>query len=131
MFNNCSHLTSVPLLDTSSATTVSYMFYGCSALTAIPLIDTSSATSMVYMCHNCTSITQVPLLDTSAATNVGGMFDGCVNVEIGALDLYNQILSQSVPPQYHTDCFKNCGSNTTTGAAELAQIPTSWGGTMA
>lgn len=131
MFNNCSHITSVPLLDTSSATTVSYMFYGCSALAAIPLIDTSSATSFVYMCHNCTSITEVPLLDTSAATNVGGMFDGCVNVETGALALYNQISSQSVQPQYHTDCFKNCGSNTTTGAAELAQIPTSWGGTMA
>lgn len=131
MFNNCSNLTSVPLLDTSSGTRFSYMFYSCSALTEIPLIDTSSATSMVYMCHNCTSITQVPLLDTSAATNVGGMFDGCVNVETGALDMYNQLASQSVQPQYHTDCFKNCGSNTVSGAAELAQIPSSWGGTGA
>ena len=105
MFKNCSNLTSVPLLDTSSATRLSYMFDGCSALTAIPLIDTSSATSFVYMCNNCTSLTEVPLLDTSAATNVGGMFNGCVNVETGALDLYNQLASQS------------------------AQIPTSWGGT--
>lgn len=129
MFDNCSHLTSVPLLDTSSATNVGYMFYGCSALAEIPLIDTSSAESMLYMCHNCTSLTKVPLLDTSAATNVAGMFEGCVNVETGALDLYNQLASQSVQPQYHTDCFKNCGSSTASGQADLAQIPTSWGGT--
>lgn len=131
LFSNCSHLTSVPLLDTSSATSVGYMFDGCSALTAIPLIDTSSAVSMLYMCNNCTSLTEVPLLDTSSANNVAGMFEGCVNVETGALDLYNQLASQSVQPQYHTDCFKNCGSNTTSGAAELAQIPSSWGGTGA
>ena len=129
MFRNCTQLTSVPLLDTSSATRFDYMFYNCSALTAIPLIDTSNAVNMIYMCSYCTSITEVPLLDTSSVNNVAGMFENCVNVETGALDLYNQLSSQSVPPQYHSYCFKDCGSNTTSGAAELSQIPSSWGGT--
>ena len=30
------------------------------------------------------------------------------------------------PPSSHTEAFKNSGSDTTTGAAELAQIPEDW-----
>jgi len=54
------------------------------------------------------------------------MFKGCVAVQSGSLALYQQASTQATPPVYHDDCFKNCGKNTTTGAAELAQIPSSW-----
>jgi hypothetical protein len=57
------------------------------------------------------------------------MFYDCVNVQSGALALYQQASSRVTPPS-HSYTFRFCGSNTETGAAELAQIPTSWGGTM-
>lgn len=107
MFGSCIHLTSVPLFDTSSATDMSQMFDSCYALTAIPLFDTSSV------------------------TNMSSMYSACRAVQSGALALYQQASTQSNPPTNYTNCFKNCGEDTVTGAAELAQIPESWGGTGA
>jgi surface protein len=131
MFYTCKALTSIPQYDTSSLTTVTNtnglgMFYGCTSLTTVPYINTSSVTSMIRMFYNCTSLKTVPLLDTSSASNVAAMFSGCTNVESGALALYQQMSSQATPPSTHTQAFTNCGSNTTTGAAELAQIPSDW-----
>lgn len=58
-------------------------------------------------------------------------FGQCINVESGALALYQQMSTQATPPSITSHCFTNCSSQTVTGAQELAQIPTSWGGTMA
>lgn len=129
MFLACESLPSVPLYDLSGVTDVGGMFYDCTSLTSVPMFDTSSATNFSYMLTRCTSLTTIPLLDTSHATNVSGMCDECYNIESGALDLYNQMSTQTNPPTYHDLTFTDCGSHTVTGAAELAQIPTSWGGT--
>ena len=53
-------------------------------------------------------------------------FQNNVNVTSGALAAYNKLSSLSAT--VGTDCFKNCGSNTQTGQADLDQIPQSWGG---
>ena len=129
MFYSCKSLTTVPLFDTSSVTNMSAMFVGCTSLTTIPLFDTSNVTNMSNMFNGCTSLTTVPLFDTSSVTNMEAAFYGCTNVESGALALYQQASMQANPPSNHGGTFTNCGSNTVTGAAELAQIPSSWGGT--
>jgi len=54
------------------------------------------------------------------------MFVRCYAVESGALALYQQASTQTNPPSSHSNTFRDCGSNTTTGAAELAQIPSDW-----
>ena len=131
MFYNCTALTTVSLFDTSSVTDMHGMFSVCTALTEVPLLDTSSATNMNSMFKSCSSLTEVPLLDTSSATSVDLMFHMCSSVESGALALYTQASSQINPPSSHLWTFKDCGVNTQTGAAELAQIPSSWGGTGA
>ena len=131
MFNNCQGLTSVALFDTSSVTDTSFMFRYCSALTSIALFDTSSCVDFQSMFSGCSSITSVPLFDTSSCGNMNEMFDGCTNVESGALALYQQASTQSRPPVNHWRTFNNCGRDTVTGAAELSQIPSSWGGTGA
>lgn len=131
LFSGCGALTTVPLLDTGNATNMNNMFYNCSALTSVPLFNTGSATTMSEMFRGCSSLTSIPLFNTGNATNVGNMFRGCANVESGALSLYQQMSTQATPPTNHTNTFQNCGADTVTGAAELAQIPTTWGGTMA
>ena len=128
MFEGCINLTSVPWMDTSSVTSMGFMFCRCPKLTTIPLLDTRSVTNMKDMFAGCTNLTTIPLLDTRLVTHMNGMFNGCYRVESGALALYQQASTQANPPTYHTDTFKNCGVNTVTGAAELAQIPASWGG---
>ena len=79
------------------------------------------------MCKKCSSITTVPLFSTTSATNMASMFQDCVSVQSGALALYTQASSQASVPS-HAYTFTNCGSNTASGQAELAQIPRSWGG---
>lgn len=125
MCSNCTTLTSVALFDTRSAADMSSMFERCS-ITTLPVFPTGSVTTMASMCYYCSALTAVPLLDTSSVTNMNQAFFQCPNVESGALALYQQASSQSVPPAQHDGTFKDCGGNTTTGAAELAQIPSDW-----
>ena len=95
--------------------------------------NTSSVTNFNRFLQSDTgsAITSIPLFDTSSAVDVSQMFQGAGNVETGALAMYTQMSTQTNPPTNYASCFRYCGSNTVTGAAELAQIPTSWGGTMA
>ena len=131
MFYNCFSLTSVPLFDTSRVKYMQGMFYNCSSLTSVPLFNTSSVTNMNYMLQECSSLTSVPLFNTSSVTNMTDMFNNCTKVQSGALALYRQASTQANPPSDHRRTFLACGSDTTTGAAELAQIPKNWGGTAA
>jgi surface protein len=126
MFNGCTGLTTVPLFNTSSVTNISAMFRNCTSLTTVPLFNTSSVTNMSTMFYGCTGLTTIPLFNTSSVTNIGNTFRGCTNVQSGALALYQQASTQATPPTSHTGTFRDCGSNTTTGAAELAQIPSDW-----
>ena len=91
--------------------------------------NTTGITNMYYMFDGCSSLITVPLFDTSSVTDTSYMFYNCFNVESGALALYQQASTQATPPTNHTNTFYYCGSDTTSGAAELAQIPSSWGGT--
>ena len=82
------------------------------------------------MLHNCTELTSLPLFDLSSVTDMSNAFFATVAVQSGALALYQAASALPNVPT-HTDTFKNCGTDTQTGAAELAQIPASWGGTGA
>lgn len=117
--------------NTTGITDMSSMFNGCYALETVPLFDTSVMTNMRSMFNNCSALTNIPLFDTSSATTMERTFWNCYLVETGALALYQQASSQATPPTNHTYTFAWCGRDTTTGAAELAQIPSSWGGTGA
>ena len=101
------------------------MFYKCTSLTSVPLFDTSSVTNMDSMFYGCSYLTSVPLFDTSSVTIMSNMFYNCWNVQSGALALYQQASTKTTLPS-HNRTFYNCGTYTTTGAAELAQIPSDW-----
>ena len=126
MFNNCNSLTTVPLFDTSSATDMECVFNNCYSLTTVPLFKTSNVENMYETFRGCSSLTSVPLFNTSSVMFMDSMFLNCTKVQSGALALYRQASTQANPPSSHTETFKNCGSDTTTGAAELAQIPDDW-----
>lgn len=96
--------------------------------------NTSSVTnfnSFLYRGRVAAQFTSIPLFDTSSAEDVRNMCNNARNVTTGALALYTQMSTQANPPTSYSGCFSNCGSGNASGQAELAQIPTSWGGTMA
>lgn len=126
MFYICNKLETVPLFDTSKVTTMKGMFQQCANFKTAPLFNTSNVTDMSEMFYYCKKLTNVPLYNTSKVTNVNSMFNTCWLVESGALALYQQMASQTTPPASHTATFLECGKNTQTGAAELAQIPSDW-----
>lgn len=77
---NCSSLTSFPLIDTSSGTNFFRTWYNCSSLANFPLIDTSSCTSFQDAWRFCSSLTSFPLLDTSSGTNFVSSWFSCSNL---------------------------------------------------
>ena len=112
--------------NTTGITNMEEMFAHCTSLTTVPLFDTSSCTAMQVMFYADSSLTTIPLFDTSNVTNMASMFHNCFKVESGALALYQQASTQANPPTGHSGCFRYCGIDTVTGAAELAQIPDDW-----
>ena len=112
--------------NTTDITIMRGMFSGCTSLSTVPLFDTSNATSMFAMFNGCTSLTNIPLFDTSKVSTMRNMFQNCYNVQSGALALYQQASSQANPPSNHSGTFRQCGRDTQTGSAELAQIPSDW-----
>ena len=151
VFFNCESLKEVPVYETSNVTDFNLAFTQCENLEYIR-IDVSSALSMESMFEDCTSLRNVefigntgntenfsrlfvncsslknlPFVDTSSAENVTSMFEGCINVESGAVEMYEQ-MSDSANISEHSDCFKDCGINTIGGIGDLTKIPTNWGG---
>ena len=76
MFQNCSKLTTIPLIDTSKVTNMKNMFTS-SGLTTMPQLDTSNVTNMYFMFYTCNKLTTIPTLDTSNVTEMHGMFANC------------------------------------------------------
>ena len=101
MFSECSSLTTIPQLDTSSATVMSDMFSKCSSLTTIPQLDTTSVTDMNRMFSGCTNLTTIPQLDTSSVTNMNNMFYNC-----SSLTTIPQLDARSVTGMYNM--FSGC-----------------------
>ena len=138
MFNGCKALKRVPYIHLQSSASVptSGMFRGCISLEAVPEMDWESVSSMSTMFAFCISLTSTH--DKASGTqwyagtlnanlaDVASMFNGCFNIREGLKDCYDALSANAGITSY-SNCFANCGvafSN-----PELAQIPSSWGGT--
>lgn len=76
----CYSLRSVPALVTSSCSNFSSMFSECSNLVEVPWLDTSSGNNFTEMFAYCNSIRSIPAIDTSLGTNMYGMFTWCYSL---------------------------------------------------
>ena len=99
MFSQAKKLTNLNLSNwnTSSATSMEYMFSGCNNLQAITFgnnFNTSNVTSMTYMFSSCSNLTNLDLssFNTSKVTDCSVMFSGCTNLT--NLDVSNFNLSK-------------------------------------
>lgn len=130
MFRGCNILNGIPDFITNKVTDMGYLFDECSSLTEAPALSTENVTNMEFMFHSCTELRHVPLLNVNSLENFTYAFYNCPKVESGALAMYNAA-SQQIPAadtSKYEEAFTDCGKDTVTGAAELAQIPDSWKG---
>ena len=89
-WENCSYLTSFPLIDTSNGTNFSYAWWGCSSLTEFPMLDVSNGTNFGWAWGGCSKLTSFPMLDLSKGTDFGRTWDGCKSLTtFPMLDLHN------------------------------------------
>ena len=95
MFEYCSNLQAIPLIDTSNVSNMGDMFSYCSHLQTIPLLNTSNVTSMYNMFYYCTGLQTIPLIDTSNVKNMDSMFYSCSNLtSLPALNAQSLITDQ-------------------------------------
>lgn len=78
-----------------------------------------------------TALTEFATMQTpSTLVNVNSVFLGATNVASGALDQYTYWSTYNTNISNHSATFKDCGSNSQTGLADLNQIPVGWGGNL-
>lgn len=134
MFSGQSNLTSIAYFDTSSVISMGF-FADNTAITTIPPFNLNNVNDMNNAFNNCTALTEIPDFVCDNITEecfVGNAFANCINVNTGILNMYNKL--KHIEPwadsvgyyYYYEGTFENCGSNSQSGAAELAQIPNSW-----
>ena len=131
LFANCPNIRSVgPLYNTGSLTDCMGMFYcenGSGSIDHVTPFDTSNVQRFTSMFQGQAKLKEVPLLDTTWAQNLNLMYDGCVSVKRGTVAAYNEMTSHGDRPWVaHHFTFHDCGLNTESGRAELAQIPDDW-----
>lgn len=122
------------------AANINYLFYNNTKLRScigLPLQNLYPYQGgLCYMFAGCTNLIELPNFDYANIYSSQGeslleediqyLYDGCVNVQSGILREYNKL--SALFPNYSDNKhpFRNCGSNTITGSAELAQIPNDW-----
>lgn len=127
----CKSLYKVCNLNVSSARAVTAMFGGCINLTQVGSINMSNVLLMNDMFNGCIQLPVIPniiLPSYKSGNNCYQMFYACYKVSSGILNLYNRlrnVIDTSSVGNY-SSCFHDCGRDTTTGAAELALIPSKW-----
>lgn len=111
--------------NTTGVTNMYKFCYNQELLTSVVLFDISSVTDTSRMFASCVRLRSIPAFNPSLSlTNADYMFNRCWAVESGALALYNTMSTLNISSHFST--FRDCGSDTISGAAELAQIPSGW-----
>lgn len=89
-WNNCSSMTSFPMIDISNVTSIQTAWHSCSSLTSFPLLNTGNVTNMNYPWHSCTGLTSFPSINTSKVTLFYQTWRNCTSLtSFPSLDFSN------------------------------------------
>lgn len=133
MFLYCYGLLSLQAFDTSNVVNFANFAEGCILIQSIPEYNLNSVLDMSNAFTGCVAITEIPDFDCDnigAGTDelvVAYAFNGCRNVETGITRMYNKLKDKDYWDSYNYACvFLDCGVDTESGRAELAEIPNWW-----
>ena len=116
-------IVSVAVMDTRTITDFQSIFSGCTNLTTLAGFPINHRSYQSF--YGCTSLKHIPVFEiVDSRTDVSYMFMDCYNVDSGILECYNNFATRAFAG--HFACFRDCGRDSVTGSAELAQIPNDW-----
>ena len=106
----------------TTTTGVSYTNVESITLGSMPNITNAGS-----MFNSCNELKEIPDISVDYVTNANNICQNCTKAETGILRLYNKLSALPTTPT-HSSAFRNCGSESATGAgaAELEQIPSDW-----
>lgn len=121
------NIESVCNVDFGNITDIHALFSGNTHILHIDSFNIPSVTNMSELCNGCYRIDCVPEFFgiNGQVVNCQAAFYDCHSAEYGITQLYEQLTAVQEPSE-HLYCFRNCGVNSPTGSAELAQIPSDW-----
>lgn len=149
-YRHTSHLVEVPNFDFTSCLDAQGMFWGCEELETIPAFDLQGVCDTNRMFADCVSLRAIPAMRVGKVghpmmwegTVISGnilymdyMFQDCRSVASGIADMYTALSTNGydtaaqtagVTPAQHAQVFEDCGVDSQSGSAELAQIPAGW-----
>jgi hypothetical protein len=118
MFNSCTSLKSVPLLNTASVTITNNMLSACPSLESVPLFDLTAAINVTNMFNGCSALQNIPELTLTAVSSVANNNLGLGNATANSA---NASLGQvKLTGNRWTQTFQNCRL----GAAQLDEMYT-------
>lgn len=127
------NLLALPNFDTSSCTRFWSAIDNCYLLSKVPNFNFSSATgtnTIRAMFSKCYSLRQVPDMSTVPASLQACQycFQYCYSVFKGASTAYNYLVNTNAASNLTTyrGTFQGCGTKTTEGTADLANIGSGW-----
>lgn len=100
-------------------------------LESINDLNMPALTDASSMFTKAVNLTALPFVTAPLLTLAYRMYSECRNAASGIYDMYEYLSTKSVAVTSYSKCFEYCGSQSVSGAQELAQIPQSWGGTGA
>jgi len=101
MFGGCYKIQKLPMLNLSTATSISAFAFSCYSLIEVPLYDTSNVTTIAQSFYQCFSLERIPNFNLEKVTNLTIAFLQCYKLR-GTINL-NLPLAGNL-----TQTFSNC-----------------------
>jgi surface protein len=88
MFQNCSSLTEIPLLNTANVTVMTNTFTSCTNLRYIPALNLSNLTSAASLFNGCTALREIPPLNLTRLITGTSLFNNCISLpKVGQINI--------------------------------------------
>ena len=134
MFQSCSSLKNIPLLNTSNGTNFINMFNACTSLLDIPLLIltpiTGTVTSYASMFANCSSLKEIPSLifqQTATTTIFNNIFSGCNSLSRIRSTGFNHNISMPNSGQLAADELNEIYTNLPNVSSKTITVTGNWG----
>lgn len=115
-YRDWTHLTAIPIIDTTNNTSLRVAFYGCRNLVLLPVINTSNVISFQDAFVSCTSLASLPTLDYSKSSSFLNFCYGCTSLTSAPSGIFNNVI---------TGIFKNSFTGTNLTQTSIDNILTS------
>ena len=127
LFRSCDALTTIGKMDLSNVTNATLMCSDCTKLGYFADTNMDSLENANAMFYNCSVFQLIPNLgQLPNITAVQSMFQNCKWAYTGILAMYNILSARITTASNYRQCFRQCGTSSSSGSAELAQIPSGW-----